>query len=99
MSPLKLMVTIACLSLLFVNSASAQTRWQYRNGYRYAYGPPVYAYPPVVVVPPPVVVGPAPVYPALAAPVYGPPVYGYGYVGPFGRRRVIPGPGVGVYAW
>lgn len=94
MTQLKLIVTVACVSFLFVGSATAQAGWRYWNG------PPVRVYRPIVVPPPPVVVGPAYAYPVYAyppppVPLYGPPVYRYG---PFGRRGiVVGGPGVGVY--
>lgn len=99
MCHLKLIAIVACLSLVFVESASAQPGWRYQ--YRCCgYATPVYVYPPPVV-PPPVVVGPvytypAPVYLQPAVPVYGPTVYGYGAIGPWGRRGVFLGPPRGV---
>jgi hypothetical protein len=91
MPQLKRIVILACLSLVFVASSTAQAGWRNRYGYYRVVGPPVYVYPPVVAPPPPVVVGPAYAYP----PVYGPPVYRYGV---FGRRAIVVGaPGVGVY--
>lgn len=70
MSTIKMMATVASLSLLFAGTASAN-HWHHRGGYYgYGYG---YGYRPVVVAPPPVVVAPypAPVY-AAPAPVYSP---------------------------
>jgi hypothetical protein len=102
MSKIKLIITVACLSLLFVDSAWAQPGWGYHR--RFYYGPPVYAYPPVVAFPPPVVVGPPPAYlgppPAYVAPgpIYPPPAYTYGMIGPRGGYGFgYASPGFGVY--
>lgn len=104
MSRLKMIAVVAILTLVSVNSASAN--WRHPHRFYYGYGP-VYA-PPVLVPPPPVVVAPAPVVaspvyttsavvapvPAPMMPVYAPaPVYSYGFVGPrrFGYGYASPG--------